>query len=418
MTRLADELQQYREKFANELNNILSYWMKYGVEKEGHGFYGAVDLDGVPDLTANKTSVLNARILWTFSGAAIMYGRKDYSEIADKAYKVVTEDFADSLYGGYFMELTSDNRIANDIKHTYAQAFVIYSLCKYYEFRGLDSTFELISNFFLLLEEKAKDRSNAGYLESFTRNWDLFSENRMADNNEPKSMNTHLHMLEAYSALYKVWKDEKVKIRLTELMDLFLNKIIRSDGHFGIFYDDAFIESEASGGICSFGHDIEGSWLLWEAAEILGDHSVLDRMKKISVKMVDAVDRVGVDKDGGLFLESVRYGSHVRTNKHWWLQAETLVGFMNAFQMTGNLKYWETVKLSWNFIDTCVIDHKRGEWYTKVNRLGVPYLTEPHDDPSPYYRNDRKIDPWKCPYHNGRAMMELIKRIDEISTEK
>ncbi len=418
MINLENELKVYREKFSVELNNILSYWMSYGVEKEGHGFYGAVDLDGIPDLMSNKSSVLNARILWTYSTAAIRSGRKDYAEIADRAYRVVTEDFYDSRYGGYFMELTAGNEAANDIKHTYAQAFVIYALCKYYEFRKLGSTMEAIRSFFRLLEEKAKDKSHAGYLEAFTRDWKIYGENRMADNNEPKSMNTHLHVLEAWSALYKVWKDEIVRIRLEELINLFSDKIIRADCHFGIFYDDGFNESAASSGICSFGHDIEGSWLLPEAAEILGDRALIEKIRKISVKMVDAVERVGLDKDGGLFLESVRYGSHLRTNKHWWLQAETLVGFMNAFQITRELKYWETVKLSWNFIDNCVIDHKRGEWFTKVNRLGVPFLTEPPDDPSPYYRNDRKIDPWKCPYHNGRAMMELISRIDNFPGKK
>lgn len=414
MHNLKNELKEYRQKFSEELDRILSYWIRYSVEKDGRGFYGAVDLEGIPDLKANKTSVLNARILWTFSAAAMINGRADCAEMADRAYRVVTEDFADTLHGGYFMELTSGNTVANDIKHTYAQAFVIYALCKYYEFRRLDSTMETIRSFFTLLEEKAKDKSHAGYLEAFTRDWKLYGENRMADNNEPKSMNTHLHVLEAWSALYKVWKDKIVKDRLAELISLFSDKIIRADGHFGIFYDNAFNESPASAGTCSFGHDIEGSWLLLEAAEILGDSAVTERIREISVKMVDAIDRVGVDKDGGLFLESVRYGSHVRTNKHWWLQAETLVGFMNAFQLTGDTRYWETVKLSWDFIDKHVIDHERGEWYTKVSRLGVPYLTEPEDDPSPYYRNDRKIDPWKCPYHNGRAMMELISRTDNI----
>ncbi len=414
MYSLKNELKEYRQKFSEELDRILLYWIRFSVEKDGRGFYGAVDLDGVPDPKAHKSSVLNARILWTFSAAAIINGRSDCAEMADRAYRVITEDFADTLYGGYFMELTSANAVANDIKHTYAQAFVLYALCKYYEFRRLDSTMETIKDFFSLLEEKAKDKLYPGYLEAFTRDWKLYGENRMADNNEPKSMNTHLHVLEAWSALYKIWKDETVKARLAELINLFSEKIIRDDGHFGIFYDNAFNESPASAGICSFGHDIEGSWLLHEAAEILGNNTLTDRIREISIKMVDAVDRVGVDKDGGLFLESVRYGSHVRTNKHWWLQAETLVGFMNAFQLTGNSRYWETVKLSWNFIENHVIDHERGEWYTKVNRLGVPYLTEPEDDPSPYYRNDRKIDPWKCPYHNGRAMMELISRIDNI----
>ena len=410
-----DELQQYRNFFSNELHgDILPYWMKYAVEKAGHGFYGAVDLNGNPVLAANKTSVLNARILWTFSAAAMLDGNPEYAVIADKAYRVVTEDFEDMEFGGYYMELSSENKVANNIKHTYAQAFVIYALCKYYEFRQLDPVIEKIRSLFTLLEEKTKDQENIGYRESFTRDWNIYEENRMTDDNEPKSMNTHLHVLEAWGALYKVWKDPKVELRLTEMLDLFLDKIIRKDGHFGIFFDNAFNEVPASKGICSFGHEIEGSWLLWEAAEILGNEEILGRMCLMSVQMVNNIERIAVDKDGGLFLESTRFGSHVKTNKHWWQQAETLVGFMNAFQLTGDLKYWETVKLSWHFIDTCLIDHVRGEWFTKLNRLGVPFLVEPEDDPSPYYRNDWKIDPWKCPYHNGRAMMEMMTRIDQI----
>jgi len=419
MEIIKNELIQFRNYFETELHgNILSYWMRYGIEKDGLGFYGAVDLDGNPVLTAHKTSVLNARILWTFSAAAMLYGNQNYAAVADKAFKVVTEDFEDKELGGYYMELTSDNKVANDTKHTYAQAFVLYSLCKYYEFRPLDSVMQKIQEFFMLLEVKTKDPDHIGYSESFTRNWETFGENRLADNNEPKSMNTHLHVLEAWAALYKIWKDPKVELRLTELMNLFLDKIIRENGHFGIFFNEAFNETDSSLGICSFGHDIEGSWLLWEAAEILGNKDIQREMRTVAVKMVDNIERVAVDKDGGLFLESTRFGSHVKTNKHWWQQAETLVGFMNAFELTGDLKYWKTVKQTWNFIDTYLIDHERGEWFTKLNRLGVPYLIEPEDDPSPYYRNDWKIDPWKCPYHNGRSMMEMMKRIDLMVNAK
>ncbi|MCB0009271.1 MAG: AGE family epimerase/isomerase, partial [Anaerolineales bacterium] len=202
--------------------------------------------------------------------------------------------------------------------------------------------------------------------------------------------------------------------RLRELLLIFLDKIIRPSGHLGIFFDDAFNETEPSRGICSFGHDIEASWLLCEAAEALGDEALLARTRGLAIKMLDAVERVGFDKDGGLFLESYRHGSHVRTNKHWWLQAETLVGFMNGFELTGQPRHWDNVRLSWQFIDQHVIDHERGEWFTKVNRLGVPFLVEPAGDPSPYYRNDWKVDPWKCPYHNGRACMEMIRRIDSV----
>lgn len=408
-----NKLNQYKTYFENELHdNILSYWIKYGVEESGTGFYPAVDLDNKPVMSANKTCVLNARILWTFAAAAKMYPGKGYEEIAHRAYRVVTEDFADNEFGGFYMELASDNRVVNDVKHTYAQAFVIYSFCKYYEFNPSDEVMDNIRKFFFFLDAKTKDPYNPGYLESFTRDWEIFEENRMADNNEPKSMNTHLHLLEAYTAVYRVWKDDLVKQRLTELLDIFINNIIRDSGHLGIFFTSDFKETLNSKGTCSFGHDIEASWLLWESAEILENSEIQKQIKPLVVKMADVVLRAGVDKDGGLFLESTRYGSNVRTNKHWWLQAENLVGYMNAYQLKGDQKYWDTVELAWDFIDRCVIDHKGGEWFTKVNRLGVPYLEEPQGDPSPYYRNDRKIDPWKCPYHNGRAMMEMVNRID------
>ena len=379
-------------------------------------FYGAVNLEGNPVLHANKSAVLNSRILWTFSAAGKKYKRDEYTNIAGMAYKVISDDFYDSKYGGFFMELSPSNKVANDIKHTYSQAFVLYSLCKYYEMNSSTDVLSQIKSLFRLLEGKTKDPLNLGYLESFSRNWDPIDENRMSDNNEPKSMNTHLHVLEAYAALYKIWKDEEVKNRLGELLNIFIEKIIRKNGHLGIFFNLEFEEVESSKGICSFGHDIEASWLLWEAAEILDDKKVKERMLPLVIKMANAVNRVGVDKDGGLFLESTRFGSHVRTNKHWWLQAENMVGFMNAYQLTKNIEYWETVKLSWNFINKYVIDHERGEWYTKVNRLGDPFLIEPEDDPSPYYRNDWKIDPWKCPYHNGRSMMELVQRIETVQS--
>lgn len=412
------ELSSYLDIFSEELHdNILSYWIQYGVEKDGQGFYGAVNLNKEPVLWANKTSVLNARILWTFAAAAKKYPDKGYEEIAHKAYRVVTEDFADQEYGGFYMELDSDNGVAKDIKHTYAQAFVIYALSKYYEFNPASEVMDRIQDIFYFLDKKTKDPGHMGYRESFTRDWTIYEENRMADNNEPKSMNTHLHLLEAYAAVYKIWKDALVKQRLTELLELFIYHIIREDGHLGIFFTEEFTETESSKAICSFGHDIEASWLVWEAAEILGNEALIAKTKPLILKMADAVLRVAVDKDGGLFLESTRFGSHVRTNKHWWLQAETLVGFMNSYQLTGDQKYWDTVKLSWDFIDKHVIDHEGGEWFTKVNRLGKPYLTEPEDDPSPYYRNDWKIDPWKCPYHNGRAMIELSNRLSMLLEE-
>jgi mannobiose 2-epimerase len=409
------QLSSHRIQFEQELlGNILPFWLNHAVKPGKDSFYGAADLQGNP-VEANLSCVLTARILWTYSEAAIRYINPDYVQMAHLAFRVLQEKFLDPVNGGYFMETDQDGTVAADIKHTYAQAFVIYALSKFMELVQEPRVLDLIRDFFILLENKAKDRVHPGYFEAFTRDWKLYAENRMADNNAPRSMNTHLHVMEAYAALYKVWKDDRVRIRLTELLELFIEKIIRPSGHLGIFFDEQFNEAGSSKGTCSFGHDIEASWLLMEAAEILGDEKIIARMNPLCIRMADAVAREGVDHDGGLFLESTRFGSHLRTNKHWWPQAENLVGFMNAFERTGDPKYWEIAKKSWNFINTCLIDHQNGEWFTKVNRLGVPYLTEPADDPSPYYRNDWKIDPWKCPYHNGRAMMEMMKRCEQCA---
>lgn len=415
MERPVDELKALRDAMDNELrNNILHYWMTNAVEPECNGFYGAVDMESNPVPGVDKTCVLNARILWTYAAAAKFYNKPDYAETADLAYKVFTRDFLDPDHGGFYMTVTADNKPSDTIKHTYAQAFAIYALAKYYELSPQKEVMDLIQQTFETVEKKTKDQDGPGYFEAFTREWEPIEENRMADNNEPKSMNTHLHVLEGYAALYKVWKDDSVRLRLKELLNIFLDHIIREDAHFGIFFDENFVEVGATLGTCSFGHDIEGSWLLWEAAEILGDQDIIERLRPVVIQMVDATERVAVDKDGGLFLESSRYGSHIRTNKHWWPQAENVVGFMNAYQLTSDIKYLQTARLAWCFINTYLVDHEGGEWFTKLNRLGEPFRVEPPDDPSPYYRNDWKIDPWKAPYHNSRMCLEIMARIDTL----
>lgn len=410
---IQDELKKYRDIFAGEIrDHILPYWMKNVLDRDRRDWFGEVDLEGHPIKEADKGCVLITRILWTFSAAARVFEDECYLDLARATYEIVEKQFADRDHRGYFMSVSASGKPVDDIKHTYAQGFVVYALCELHRIDPSDQLLERIRKQYDVLEEKTKDPNCPGYFESFTRQWQRITENRMADHNEPKSMNTHLHMLEAYTALYRVWQDDSVKQRLAEFIDIFLERIVGDDHHFRIFFEEDFSESEKSKGVRSFGHDIEGSWLLAEAAEVLGEVEMTDAVNRTVVQMADAVERVGQDKDGGLFLGSTREGSHVQTNKHWWIQAETLVGFMNAYQITGKPKYWNNVKLAWRFIDQHVIDHEHGEWFAKVNRLGVPFRVQLADDPFPFYRVDRKVDAWKCPYHNGRACLEMMHRID------
>lgn len=406
---VSPDLGPYRDRFSDELQHILDYWAVRIVDRDGDAFFGALDLAGAPVRDAPRSCVLNTRILWTFARAAARFDRAAYREVAERAYAVVLRDFRDPEHGGYYLMLDRDNRPLDTTKHTYAQAFALYALSAYAQWKGHEEVIALLRSEVEAFEDRTR-AEGPGYVEAFDRAWRPITENRMADRNEPRSMNTHLHVLEAYTAVARVLGDASVRSRLARLIELHLDRILREDGHLGIFFDEAFEEAAYSREICSFGHDIEASWLLWEAGETVGDPDLLHRLRPACLRMVDAVVREGLDRGGGLFLESTRKGSHVRTNKHWWVQAEALVGLMNAYELSGDERYWRLLEESWAFVDRHVIDHERGEWYAKVNRLGTPYLEEPPDDPSPYYRNDWKADPWKGPYHNARAMMELVDR--------
>jgi mannobiose 2-epimerase len=213
---------------------------------------------------------------------------------------------------------------------------------------------------------------------------------------EKKSMNTHLHMLEAYANLSRAWKDDTLRQRLGELIEIFLNHIINSKSHhFLLFFDEDW---KPKSDVISFGHDIEGSWLLCEDAEIYEDPELLRKVQKQAVGMAEAVYNEALDPDGGLVYEA-EHGEIIDSDKHWWPQSEAVVGFLNAYQLSGEEHFRAAVDRSWDFIDKYIVDHKHGEWFWKVSRDGVP-------------SNDKyKVDPWKCPYHNSRTCFEVMARL-------
>ncbi len=218
---------------------------------------------------------------------------------------------------------------------------------------------------------------------------------------EKKSMNTHLHVLEAYATLLKAWDDEQLRGRLRELIRLFLDHVIdRKAHHFIMFFDEDWTPKSDH---ISYGHDIEGSWLLCEAAEILGDSALLREVQEEAVKMAQAVHDEAIDADGGLLYEANRTGM-IDTDKHWWPQAEAVVGFLNAYELSGKEHFQTAAERAWDFIDKYIVDHKHGEWFWKVSREHVP-------------SNDQyKVDPWKCPYHNSRMCFEVMARLDSANS--
>jgi len=385
------------EMHAHLVNDILPYWMKRTLDKEHSGFYGRIDGENQLHPKADKGSILNARILWTFSAAYNQFKNPQYLGIADRAFAYFIDHFIDNTHGGVYWMIDFLGNPTETKKQIYAQAFAIYGLSEYYKATKNEKALITAKNLFHLIEHHAFDQEENGYFEAYDRKWNLLEDLRLSakDANEKKTMNTHLHILEAYTTLFQVWKDEQLKKQLKNLIVLFLDKFVNVHYGFRLFFDEHWNSKSDE---ISFGHDIEGSWLLQEAAEILGDKSLIEKTKKYANLMVDNVLLNGFDNDAGLMYEATPEGIK-DADKHWWPQAEAIVGLVNAWQNSSNNKYLQKSSDVWDFIKSKIIDAENGEWFFKVNNKGQPYILED------------KVGPWKCPYHNGRACLEIIKRL-------
>lgn len=396
--------QEWAARFRRELTgNILPFWMRYTVDREHGGFYGAVDCDLHVDQQAPRASVINARILWTFSAAARVLGDAAYRKTADRAYDYMADKFRDKEYGGVYWMLDYLGNPISDRKQVYAQAFAVYALAEYFRATGKAESLEWANELYRLIEEKSGEPLYGGYLEARARDWSALEDVRLSekDLNTPKSMNTHLHVLEGYTNLLRVWPDAGLRTSLKRLIEVTMDRIVdNSTAHFKMFFDNQWMPVSDH---VSFGHDIEGSWLIEEAAEVLGDAALLERARKLAVRMAQAVYDQGLDKDGSLFYEASA-GRLVDPNKHWWAQAEAVVGFYNAWQVSGQERFRTAAWRAWEYIEEKVVDKVHGEWHAKLKPDGTPWKAD--EDPDACL-----VGAWKCPYHNGRVCFEMMERL-------
>jgi mannobiose 2-epimerase len=395
-------LQTLRTEMHAELTTrILPFWLERAHDRRRGGTIGFIDEDGEADPTAPKSVILHARVLWTFSAAFRALGDAAYRVAADQSAVHFAAHFVDPTYGGVFWMIDAEGRPLDERKHVYAQAFAIYALAEHYRATGDDHSLRSAIAIHRLVEAHAHDASFGGYEEAFTRDWTLLDDVRLSDQdlNERKSMNTHLHLLEAYTSLHAVWPNARLRERLRELVDLMLDRIIAPEGDRVINFFAADWQPRSTK--VSFGHDIEASWLLVEAAEALGDEALVTRAQDAALLLAAAVLAKGVDTEyGGIFNES---DAGTRdTDKEWWPQAEAIVGFLAAYQQTGDESLLRPALDTWRFVRQHMLDRQHGEWYRRVSRSGAES------------RGGEKVGPWKCPYHNSRACLEVMSRVDAL----
>lgn len=380
--------------FKEELTgNILSFWINKMQDEENGGFYGRIDGNDALHADANKGAILNARILWTFSAAYRILKNSEYQKIAQRAFDYIKQYFIDNTYGGVYWELDYKGNPVNTKKQSYVQGFMLYGFSEYHRATGNEEALELAKEFFYLIE-KCHDDKSGGYPEAYTQDWQPIEDMRLSekDANEKKTMNTHLHILEPYTNLCRVWKDADLEHAQKRLIDIFTDRILDKDtNHLNLFFDE---EWDVKSTAVSYGHDIEASWLLFEAAEVLGDENILTKIKDLSLRIAEAAAD-GLEADGSMIYEMD--GSHIDAERHWWVQAEAVVGFMYAYKNSGDVRYRDKAEKLWEYIRHRIVDTENGEWLW--SRLADGTINN----------KDDKAGFWKCPYHNGRMCLEMIE---------
>lgn len=398
MTMQAGRLAALSGAMVRDLReNVLPFWLGRVLD-ERSGFHGFVSDRGAVDPRAPMGAVLCARLLWTFSAAFRAFGDPAHRSAADHFFSWLTGRFLDPEHGGVFWMLDAAGAPIEDRKQTYALAFAIYGLSEYHLASGSRGALECAVALRDALEAHAADCRGGGYFEARARDWSSLADMRLSakDQNAPKSMNTHLHVMEAYSNLLLAFDDARLRSQLRALVELHLERIVdTATGHLALFFDEAF--APASGGV-SYGHDVEASWLILEAAERLRDPGLVSRAKATALQLARTALLEGVDPvHGGLFAERDGEG-RLDDDKHWWMQAESVVGFLNAHALSGEGAFLEAAETSWDFCERFLVDREFGEWRWRVRRDGTPIPGLP------------KVEPWKCPYHNSRAALEAAAR--------
>lgn len=388
--------------------NILPFWIEYGRDVKTGGFYGNLDNGNVGDPAESRSVVMTSRHLWAYSAAARTLADPRWLETAAYAYRALTRDFLDPVYGGVYWSVRPDGQPDVAKKQIYGEAFAMYALSEYALAGGPSVSLETALMIYSLLETRARDPRGGGYVEARTRDWQPTADLKLSDKDIDceKSMNTNLHVLEALTSLHRAYRAlhpgsgealSRIAESLSSLISVTVEKILGTDGHLDLYFD---ADWKQIGEIVSYGHDIEASWLLWEAAEELGDAALAERIRPAVIRLAETALAEGFDpRTGGM--ENEWHEGHKDRTRIWWCQAETLVGFYNAWQMTGDGKFLTAAAKTARWIEGFQKDRAGGDWFWAVDPEGKPDLSQP------------KGGNWKTSYHNARCCMELIHRIEE-----
>lgn len=377
-------------------DNILRFWLDKMVDTERGGFYGKMDAEGVVDKDATKGAILTGRILWTMAAAYRITQNPEYLTAATHAKRFLIDKLYDEEYGGVYWSVTAEGAPLDTKKQFYALGFAIYGLSEYVRVTGDEEALHYAIKLYDSIEEHSHDRRYGGYIEATSRDWQPIEDMRLStkDRNDRKSMNTHLHIIEPYANLLRVWRSDELVESVCGLLDIFEKHIVDpKSGHLRLFFDDEWRSQTA---MISYGHDIEAAWLIIEAATVVGDATLIEHFGELA-RRIAAAAAEGLQSDGSMAYEYDPENQHHDNDRHWWVQAETVVGYFYMWHLYGDEEALERAVRAWKYIDKDIIDHTNGEWWWSRKADGTINMQED------------KAGFWKCPYHNSRMCIELLQ---------
>ncbi len=396
------DLKSWADELEEELLvNIVPFWVRHAFDEKSGGLSGGLTHDG-RRLDEPRSTVLASRVLWTFASVARAYPEANEARTAaDRAFEVLSERHQDRRFGGFFWSVDGRGEPVDDRKHAYPHAFAVYGLAAYHRLCDKPSLVETAKGLYQLLQTHLRDSENGGYVEGCSRNWQALTDYRLSDKepNVPKTMNTHLHVLEAWTELLRETGDPGLRQTHRSLMQILLDRMLDpAKGHFRQFFENDWtaVPSEVS-----YGHDIEAAWLLRRAAEVDGDPNLATATREVSVKIAERALRVALTPEGA-FLYAGTPEVATNTNIEWWAQAEAIVGFLDAFEASGDERFLEAAHRVWRFVRRHVSDRVGGDWIksqTRDLRLNPKSL---------------RVGPWECPYHHARLCLEGVRRLRAV----
>lgn len=389
--QLKAEMQQCLQQ------NILDYWLERMTDHEHGGYYGRIDGHDRLDATAPKGAVLNARILWSFAAAYRVLGKPEYLDAAIRARDYIIDHFIDHEQGGVYWSVDYLGQPLDTKKQTYAIGFAIYGMSELARATGDKQALDCAIALYHDIEKHAYDAVNGGYREALTRDWQPIADMRLSakDENGSKTMNTHLHVIEPYTNLYRVWPLPELQQSIYRLLDVFSHRFYNPvTHHLDLFFDD---EWQGRRNIQSFGHDIEATWLLYETLLVLGDQQAIDRLRPLIASLAQAADE-GLCPDGSMIYERWTDSGETDRQRQWWVQCENIIGHANLYQYYNDREALDIVFSCWQYVKDHLIDRQNGEWHWAIDDRGNINL------------DDDKAGFWKCPYHNTRMCLEILER--------